>query len=81
MIEAIKLNDIPGRNIRYLDIVKDIEEFLASNNDAVEIKFPPERRATSVYSVYYTQIKRCNYQVRCIQRNGRVFLIRKDVEL
>lgn len=81
MIEKININDIPGRNIRYLEVVKDIEDFLAMDTNAVEVKFPAGRNVSSVVASYKKQINLNNYQARVIQRRGRVFLIRKDVEL
>lgn len=81
MIEQINVNDIPKRNIRYLDIVRDIEEFLSMNCDAAEIKFPKGRRSASIYSSYRKQIVNGNYSAKVVQRSDRVFLLRKDVNI
>lgn len=79
MIELINVNDIPGRNIRYLEIMKDIDEFVMSKGDAAEVKFPEGRNVSAVVASYKKAIKNSNYAVRVIQRKGRVFLLRKDV--
>lgn len=81
MIESINVNDIPTRNIRYLEVQRDIEDFLANNCEAAEVKFTETRKSASVYASYRKQIVLNNYAAKVIQRNGRVFLIRKDIEL
>lgn len=81
MIEQINANDIPKRNIKYLDIIRDIETFLSDNIEAAEVKFPEGRKSASVYATYRKQIVNKNYTVKVIQRAGRVFLLRNDVEM
>lgn len=81
MIEQINVNDIPKRNIKYLDIIRDIETFLSENIEAAEVKFPEGRKSASVYAAYRKQIVNKNYSVKVIQRAGRVFLLRNDVEM
>lgn len=80
MISAIEIEKIPGRNMKYLEINNDIDEFLSSGATAAEVKFPPDRKPSTVCASYKNAVSKNRYMVKVIQRNNRVFLIRGDID-
>lgn len=83
MIKKCRLSDIPG-DARFRQAgrrISDIEEFIASNDDACEVILTPGEKAKNVQVCFITAIGRRQYYkdiVQCIVRCNRVFLIRKE---
>lgn len=79
MLKKIDINDIPknANKSKHGKIMKEIEEFIESAEDAAEVVVPKKRSANSVCASYRNAIRTKNYRVKAIRRLDRVFLIRE----
>jgi len=79
MIKLIDINDVPIRNIKQIEIIRDIEYFLASDFLAAEVTVPNGRSPASVCIAYRNAIKKNNYNMSVSSKMEHVYLIKKEL--
>ena len=78
MITKIELNDIPGRKANVNNnVAQEVLEFHNSDWSACEVNVNHYKTSHSAYAAYKTAIDRLNVGVVAMERNGRLFLVRK----
>lgn len=79
--KSINKNSIlKGRNAPH-KLQGELEEFMNMNVEAAEVSFiANEYKSTnSCYSSLYKSIKRFGYPIQVVVRDGKLYLIRKDM--
>ena len=78
MIQKSNMNAIPGRAVSYnTNIRRDIEDFLKSDWTVAEVRMEKYKNTASACSGYRRAAKKLGANIACIQREGRLFLIKK----
>lgn len=81
MIRKIEINDIPGRQTNYNNMIQqEMRDFLRSDWPAAEIDTAKYKSAYTAAKSYGQAARKANLPVIAMARNGRAFLIRNPVE-
>ena len=79
MIQKSNTNAIPGRPVSYnTNVRRDIEDFLKSDWTVAEVRIEKYKTAASACSGYRQAAKKLGANIACVQREGRLFLIKKQ---
>ena len=80
MMKKIAVTDIPRSTRPTMKLQAQIEEFVRSGWDACEIDTRHYCSAISCRNAWNTAIQRSHRTLVAIIRNGRVFVLRKEVK-
>lgn len=78
MITKIEINEIPGRCCRINNqVTQEVLDFHNSDWPACEVSIGKYKTIHSAQAAYRQAIKKANVGVTAIEREGRLFLLRK----
>ena len=80
MIQKISIEEFEKavRNPYNTSIANDLDEFIKSADPVCEVCTKGYKDAKSVVNAYYSAVKKLGYGIKVIQRDGRVFLAKKE---
>lgn len=78
MIQKIEIEQIPGRKCNHNNSVQsEVLEFHRSDWSACEVSTSHYKTSHSAFAAYKNAITRLNIGVAVLEREGRLFLVRK----
>lgn len=80
MLRPVKLEDIPRDKYKYGKNVKDINEFLQSDDLASEVIIKPGENVRNRYASFFLANKRMGNPIIVMTKRDRLFLVKKEKE-
>ena len=80
MLKSCNIDDIPNDNFRYGKNVKEIQDFLKSDDLAAEVIMKPGENVKNRYAGFFLANKRMGNPILVTTKRDRLFLIKKEKE-
>lgn len=81
-MKFVKVDELPEVKRTYHSLQAYIEEFMKMNTKVVLVELKPgEYSSVKVaHTTIWVACRRSGYPVTCSRRNGKIYLVRKDME-